>query len=145
MVHTIRETECGQTGMWEKRCKYCDTPRDEGTVFERLEHDNETTTKEKELDLQKLKNGTIVRPVICTTTIRCTRCGKTRVDERTVYKAVKGTAFKIVPGRDPGIEDLSDGIHPSGQFSKDPMFFENEIKKELKKQIDQALENYKYD
>ena len=145
VVHTIRETECGQTGIWEKRCKYCDTPWDEGPVFERLEHDNETTTKEKELDLQKLKNGTIVRPVICTTTIRCTRCGKTRVDERTVYKAVKGTAFKIVPGRDPGIEDLSDGIHPSGQFSKDPMFFENEIKKELKKQIDQALENYKYD
>ncbi|MBR0513394.1 MAG: hypothetical protein IJK06_03985 [Clostridia bacterium] len=145
VVHVIKEAKCGEMGWWEKRCKYCDTPWDEGVVFEKIEHDNETTTVEKELDLRKLENGTIVRPVVNTTTIKCRRCGKTRTEVHTVYKAIKGTGFKIVPGNDPGIKDLSDGIHPSGQFSKDPMFFEYEIKRELKKEIDKALEKYKDD
>ena len=145
VVHVIKEAKCGEMGWWEKRCKYCDTPWDEGVVFEKIEHDNETTTVEKELDLRKLENGTIVRPVVNTTTIKCRRCGKTRTEVHTVYKAIKGTGFKIVPGNDPGIKDLSDGIHPSGQFSKDPLFFESEIKRELKKEIDKALEKYKDD
>ena len=145
VVHVIKEAKCGETGWWEKRCKYCDTTWDEGVVFEKLDHDNVTTTVEKELDLRRLDNGTIVRPVINTTTVTCQRCGKTRVVVHTVYKAIKGTGFKIVPGKDPGITDLTDGFHPSGQFSKDPVFFESEIKRELKKIIDQSLEEFKDD
>ncbi len=145
VVHVIRETKCGEMGIWEKRCKFCDTPWEEGAVFEKLEHDNVTLSRDKELDLRKLKNGTIVRPVIRTTTITCSRCGKTRVEEHTIYKSIKGTGFAIVPGRDPGIEDLTNGIHPSGQFSKDPMYFESEIEREFRKQLDKTLEKYRDD
>ena len=145
VVHTIQEAKCGEIGWWEKVCKYCDTPDGNGITFEKLAHDNSYVTKEKELDLRRLDNGTIVRPVICTTTITCARCGKTRVEERTVYKSIKGTGFKIVRGRDPGIKDLVDGEHPSGQFSKDPLFFESEIQRALKKDIEKGLEQYNYD
>ena len=145
VVHVIQEAKCGEVGWWEKRCKYCDQSWDEGVVFEKLDHDNVTTIKDKELDLRKLDNGTIVRPVIRTTTITCSRCGKTRVEEFTIYKAIKGTGFAIKPGRDPGIENLEDGIHPSGQFSKDPLFFESEIDREFKKILDETLEKYRDD
>ncbi|MBQ6399420.1 MAG: hypothetical protein IJI21_04795 [Clostridia bacterium] len=145
VVHVIQQAKCGEMGWWEKRCKYCDTPWNEGVIFEKVEHDNDTVTKEKQLDLQKLKNGTIVRPVVRTTTITCKRCGKTRVEEHTVYKSIKGTGFIIVPGNNPGIESLENGIHPSGQFSKDPLYFESEIEREFRKQLDKSLEKYKDD
>lgn len=145
VVKNVMQATCGETGWYQMVCKYCGENDGNGTVFEKLKHDNHTTTKTTTLDLQRLSNGTVVRPVVYETTITCLRCGKTRVDVRTVYKSIKGTGFKIVPGKNPGITTLEDGVHPSGQFAKDSVYFESEINRAMKKEIDRVLEGCDYD
>lgn len=145
IAKTIQQAKCGETGIYEWRCKYCDE-KDEtrDTVFETIKHDNSYTSKTTLLDLKRLDNGTIVRPEVWYTTITCARCHKVWHETHTVYKAIKGTGFKIVEGRDPGIKDLSDGEHPSGNMSKDPMWFEDAVRREMKKILDKAMEKHDY-
>ena len=141
IARDVQNAKCEEMGWIVKTCKFCGEDSPEGVTFEKVRHETTYTDKTRELDMRELPNGTVVRPEVHEITVTCKKCHQVWHIEKTVYRAVKGTAFKIVNGKDPGVKDLEDGFHPSGQFAKDGgVYFQNEINRELLKVINDHIE-----